>query len=135
MSPLQKDHQYHQLLINRFSPHLGAFLINNTQGRWAVIVTEEARHIITVDILPASRQIICLLNNKHNNKQMKTLVCKDLGVADCEFVAKAETAEGAIKLMSDHGTVTHKDIVDKMSDTMTPDEMSAMMLKNVKDEA
>ena len=66
---------------------------------------------------------------------MKTLACKDLGAADCDFVAKAETAEGAVKMMSDHAVSNHKNKVDEMVKTMTPDQMQAMMLAKVKDEA
>jgi predicted small metal-binding protein len=65
---------------------------------------------------------------------MKTLACKDLGVATCDFVAKADTAEGAVKMMSDHATMTHKDKIDEMAKSMTPEEMHEMMMAKVKDE-
>ncbi len=66
---------------------------------------------------------------------MKTLACKDIGTPDCNFVAKSETAEGAVKIMMDHASKAHKDKLDEMSKTMTPDQMKAMMMSKVKDEA
>ena len=66
---------------------------------------------------------------------MKTLACKDLGAPECDFVAKAETADEVVKIMSDHAMTAHKDKVDEMAKTMTPEQMHAMMLAKVKDEA
>lgn len=65
---------------------------------------------------------------------MKTLACKDLGAMDCDFVAKAETAEEAVKVMTEHAMSMHKDKVDEMAKTMTPEQMNAMMMAQVKDE-
>jgi predicted small metal-binding protein len=65
---------------------------------------------------------------------MKTLSCKDLGVAGCDFVAKADTAEGAVKMATDHASMAHKEKVDEMAKTMTPEQMHDMMLAKVKDE-
>jgi len=66
---------------------------------------------------------------------MKTLSCKDLGAPECNFVAKAETAEGAVKMMSDHAMSAHKDKVAEMAKTMTPAQMNEMMMSKVKDAA
>lgn len=64
---------------------------------------------------------------------MKTLACKDLGNPTCPFVAEDETAEGAVMKMMDHAKVTHPEDIAKMSATMTPDEMKAMMMSKVMD--
>ncbi len=63
---------------------------------------------------------------------MKTLSCKDLGAAECDFVAKAETAEECVKIMGEHAMSAH---ADKADGAMTPDQMTAMMMGKVKDEA
>jgi predicted small metal-binding protein len=62
---------------------------------------------------------------------MKTLSCKDLGNPTCAFVAEDETAEGATAKMMDHAKAAHADDVAKMSATMTPDQMKAMMVSKV----
>ena len=64
---------------------------------------------------------------------MKALACKDLGVMDCEFVAKAETAEEAVKMATDHAMSAHKEKVEEMAKTMTPDHMHEMMMSKVQD--
>ena len=61
---------------------------------------------------------------------MKTLACKDLGTPDCPFVAKAPTADEAVKIMTDHAKTAHADKVGGMSD----DAMKSMMMPKVKDE-
>jgi predicted small metal-binding protein len=66
---------------------------------------------------------------------MKTLACKDLGAPECDYIAKSDTAEGAVKMMTDHAMSAHKDKLDEMAKTMTPDQMNAMMMSKVKDEA
>lgn len=64
---------------------------------------------------------------------MKTLACKDMGIADCDFMAKAETAEETMKMAADHGMSVHKNMMDEMAKTMTPDQMNAMMMAHMKD--
>jgi predicted small metal-binding protein len=66
---------------------------------------------------------------------MKTLACKDLGAPECNYVAKAETAEEAVKMMTDHAMGAHKDKMDEMAKTMTPEQTNAMMMSKVKDES
>jgi predicted small metal-binding protein len=66
---------------------------------------------------------------------MKTLACKDLGAPECDFVAKAETAEETVTIMMEHAASDHKDKVEEMAKTMSPEEMTAMMTSKVKDEA
>jgi predicted small metal-binding protein len=65
---------------------------------------------------------------------MKTLACKDLGMKECNFVAKGETAEEAVDASTDHAMEAHKDKMDEMAKTMNPDQMHAKMLSKVKDE-
>ncbi len=66
---------------------------------------------------------------------MKTLACKDLGAPECNFVAKAGTAEEVVSVMADHAMKMHKDKVAEMAKTMTPEQMNTMMMSKVKDEA
>lgn len=66
---------------------------------------------------------------------MKSLACKDLGAPECDFVAKAETAEEVVKVMTEHALSMHKDKVDEMAKTMTPEQMNAMMMAKVGDVA
>ena len=65
---------------------------------------------------------------------MKTVSCKDMGVT-CDFVAKAETADAAVAMLSEHAMASHKEAVDEMAKTMTPDQMKEAMMAKVKDEA
>jgi predicted small metal-binding protein len=64
---------------------------------------------------------------------MKTLACADLGVPECSYVAKGETAEEVVKMMGDHAMKAHKDKIDAMAKTMSPGQMQAMMYSKVKD--
>ena len=64
----------------------------------------------------------------------KTVSCKDMGVT-CEFVAKGDTAEAAVATLSAHAVGSHKEAVDEMAKTMTPDQMKEAMMAKVKDEA
>ncbi|MEK7608236.1 MAG: DUF1059 domain-containing protein [Patescibacteria group bacterium] len=66
---------------------------------------------------------------------MKSLACKDLGAPECDFVATAETAEEVVKAMTEHAVAMHKDKVDEMAKTMTPEQMNAMMMAKVGDVA
>lgn len=66
---------------------------------------------------------------------MKILACSDLGAPECDFVAKAETAEEVVKIMADHAMSLHKDKIEEMAKTMTPEEINAMMMAKIKDEA
>jgi len=64
---------------------------------------------------------------------MKTLACADLGNPTCPFVAEDVTAEGAVLKMMDHAKTAHADDIAKMSATMTPDQIKAMMMSKTKD--
>lgn len=64
---------------------------------------------------------------------MKTLACADLGNPTCPFTAEDATAEGAVAKMMDHAKMAHPDDIAKMSATMTPDQVKAMMMSKVKD--
>ena len=63
---------------------------------------------------------------------MKTLACRDMDV-DCDFVAKADTAEGAVKIATDHAMKAHADKIAEMSKTMSQDDMTKAMMSKVKD--
>jgi predicted small metal-binding protein len=52
---------------------------------------------------------------------------------DCDFVAKAATAEEVMQMASDHGMKTHKEKMDEMAKTMSPDQMKAAMMSAMKD--
>ncbi|MFA6047642.1 MAG: DUF1059 domain-containing protein [Parcubacteria group bacterium] len=59
--------------------------------------------------------------------------CKDMG-ADCDFVAKGETAYDVKMKMMEHAKMDHKDMMAKM-ESMSDDEKKKnweMMLKNMK---
>lgn len=64
---------------------------------------------------------------------MKTLACADLGAPECPFVARGEDAEMVVKEMTDHAMMAHKDKIDEMAKTMTPDQMKAMMVSKMKE--
>ncbi len=56
---------------------------------------------------------------------MKQLSCKDMGAAECDFVATGNTAEELKDKMMEHAKMEHSDMLDSMSD----DEKSGMMKK------
>lgn len=61
---------------------------------------------------------------------MKSLSCKDMGMADCEFVAKAETAEEVMKQSAEHCKSAHGMTDEQI---MAPD-MQAKAMAAMKDE-
>ncbi len=63
---------------------------------------------------------------------MKALACRDMGV-DCDFVAKADTAEETVKMATDHALKAHAEKIAEMSKTMSQDEMTKVMMSKVKD--
>lgn len=62
---------------------------------------------------------------------MKTLACRDMG-ADCDFVAKGNTAEEVKSNMMNHVKMEHKDMMDKMSGK-DKEEMMKKMDQMMKD--
>lgn len=67
---------------------------------------------------------------------MKTLACKDLGLAKCDFVAKGETIDDVVNQVYEHANKAHKNKVDEMmtKDNMTTDQVKDMMASKVKEE-
>jgi predicted small metal-binding protein len=63
---------------------------------------------------------------------MKTLACKDLGVMECGFVAKAETTDEAIRKASDHANKVHAEKMKQMAADMTDAEMKQAMMAAIK---
>jgi predicted small metal-binding protein len=66
---------------------------------------------------------------------MKTLSCASLGAPECHFIAKAETAEETMTAMKAHAMAEHKDKIEEMAKSMTPEQMDAMMMSKIQDEA
>ena len=65
---------------------------------------------------------------------MKTLACKDLGMPDCNFVAKGGTNEEVLQKMMDHAKLEHREMMDDMMKKMTVDEMKEMMMEKIEDD-
>ncbi len=63
---------------------------------------------------------------------MKNISCMDMGVT-CPFVAEGETPEEAAMKLEQHAAVAHPEVVQKMAETMTPEEMKAAMIAKAKD--
>lgn len=61
---------------------------------------------------------------------MMTLSCKDMGQADCNFVAEGETMDDVMKTMMDHGMSAHG---MTEADMMAPEkmEMAKSMVKEM----
>lgn len=60
---------------------------------------------------------------------MKTLSCKDMGVMDCEFVARGTTAEDVKAMLTEHALAKH---ADKMAGADMA-SMDAMMTDKMQD--
>lgn len=63
---------------------------------------------------------------------MKTLACSDVSGQACDFVAKAEDANGAKSMLKDHGMEAHKEMMEGMSEEQMA-EMGAKMDEMMKD--
>ncbi len=63
---------------------------------------------------------------------MKSLSCKDMGSATCNFVATGMTEDEVIGTMMQHATVTHPQDMEKMK-AMPKDQMMAMMKSKIKE--
>ncbi|MDP3956720.1 MAG: DUF1059 domain-containing protein [bacterium] len=58
---------------------------------------------------------------------MKTLACKDMGMPDCDFVAKAETAEEVMMQAGEHVKTAHGMTDEQlMTEENKAKEMAAM---------
>jgi predicted small metal-binding protein len=65
---------------------------------------------------------------------MKTLACKDIDpTLNCEFVAKAETDDATVQMMTEHAAVAHPEKMEQMK-AMSPEEVKTMMMSHVKEE-
>ncbi len=64
---------------------------------------------------------------------MKKLSSRDLGLND-DFVAEGETDEEVMQKMKEHGQQFHAEEVKKMMETMSEEEMIAMMKSKIKEE-
>lgn len=67
-------------------------------------------------------------------KAMFILMCKDLGIPSCLYVAKAETENGVILLMMEHFMKTHPEKVGEWMLTMTKEDIMDMMRKKIQQE-
>lgn len=47
---------------------------------------------------------------------MKSLSCRELGKADCDFVAVGDTHDEIIRQMFQHAQASHKKMLDSMSE-------------------
>ncbi len=44
---------------------------------------------------------------------MKSLSCRDLGIPDCEYAARAETVESVRRTLFDHASAEHPDFIER----------------------
>jgi predicted small metal-binding protein len=58
---------------------------------------------------------------------MKSLACKDMGIADCDFVATAETEEEVMAQITEHGKSAHQMTDEQMSTPENVEKMKAAM--------
>jgi predicted small metal-binding protein len=61
---------------------------------------------------------------------MKTLSCKDMGDATCDFVAKGETDQEVMDMMMAHVKEKHADVMQKMD----MGQMKSKMMSKIKTE-
>lgn len=61
---------------------------------------------------------------------MKSLACKDMGMADCDFVAKAETVEEVMAKVGEHAKSAH----NMTDEQLASDENKAKATAAMKDE-
>lgn len=67
---------------------------------------------------------------------MKTysLSCKDLGMPQCNFVAKGETKEEVMEMINDHAMKVHAEEMKEKMKSMSKKDMEEMMMDNMKEE-
>lgn len=66
---------------------------------------------------------------------MYTLSCKDLGMEDCHFVAKADDKQKVIDDIIAHADEVHAEKMEDMRASMSQEEIEAMMGSKIKQEA
>ena len=66
---------------------------------------------------------------------MKTLTCRNMGVSDCDFVAKGETEEEVINIIREHASSNHPEIMKKMERDMNPSQIENIMRSKIKDDS
>ena len=62
-----------------------------------------------------------------------SISCVDAGV-NCPFVAKDETVDGVVQKMTEHAQDAHADIVKKLLETMSTEELTEWLKEKVKTE-
>lgn len=62
-----------------------------------------------------------------------SISCVDAGV-NCPFVAVDETVEGVVHKMTEHAQDAHADVIKKLLETMTPDELTQWLAEKVRTE-
>ena len=65
---------------------------------------------------------------------MYTLMCKDLGLPNCAYIAKGQTEDEVIAMMMEHAMVTHPEQVKEMMTTMSRDDIGEMMRDKIRRE-
>jgi len=65
---------------------------------------------------------------------MFTLMCKDLGLPNCAYIAKGHTEDEVISMMLEHAMFTHPERMKEMMVTMTEDDIAEMMRDKIRRE-
>ena len=65
---------------------------------------------------------------------MFTLRCRDLGMPNCPYLAKANTEDEVILMMMEHAMKSHPEKVKELMSTMTKEDIMEMMRKEIKRE-
>jgi predicted small metal-binding protein len=61
-------------------------------------------------------------------------MCKDFGISNCLYVARADTENGVILSMMEHFMKTHPEKVGEWMLTMTREDIMEMMRKKIQQE-
>lgn len=62
-----------------------------------------------------------------------SISCVDAGV-NCPFVAQDETVDGVIQKMTKHAQSTHAEIIKKLLETMSPEDLTEWLKEKIKTE-
>lgn len=65
---------------------------------------------------------------------MFILACKDLGMPNCPYVARAKTEDEVILLMLEHAMFTNTEKIKELMLTMTREDIMEMMRKEIQEE-
>lgn len=60
-----------------------------------------------------------------------SISCIDAGV-QCSYVAKADSLEEVVRIMTEHAQDAHAETVRTLLETMTPDELTQWLIEKVK---